>query len=382
MRILHVIQGFTGSLGGLSSSVFELLTNLQEIEGDCEIQLLTPLPKESSESILGKGCKWIIPFENDLIDPIGFSINAKRYLKKTADIYHINGLWQYIDHITCQVAHTQGKPYIISPHGMLYPAALKRRKWKKFVLRKLWFDKDILNATCFHATCYTELLHIRNLGYKGPIAVIGNPLNIPKYTADIVANSKGGKVAIGFLGRLHPIKCIDHIIKAMSIAHNQDVEFIIMGKGTDEYESYLKDEIHRYNLSKRVRFLGFLDGYEKYVQLGKLSALFVPSEMENFGMIVLEALSVGTPVMASLGTPWESLNEENCGWWTDNSPESIASVIDNICSMSKDELRQMGQRGREMVLREYEAGKIASKMMQLYNWIGNKGEKPDFVYEN
>ena len=72
---------------------------------------------------------------------------------------------------------------------------------------------------------------------------------------------------------------------------------------------------------------------------------FVPSDFENFGMIVTEALSVGTPVMASLGTPWEELNTIGCGWWIDRTPENIAQVMRQVMEMSIPELLAMGERG-------------------------------------
>lgn len=155
-----------------------------------------------------------------------------------------------------------------------------------------------------------------------------------------------------------------------------------MGSGSDEYESFLREEVERLGLSEKVIFHGFVSGKEKFEALASLDCLFVPSDMENFGMIVPEALMVGTPVMASLGTPWESLNTNKCGWWVDHSPESIAKVIDRLSELSESEIKAMGSRGRTMVIREFEASSIARKMMELYYWILNGGNKPDFVYES
>lgn len=56
-------------------------------------------------------------------------------------------------------------------------------------------------------------------------------------------------------------------------------------------------------------------GQNKYDRLSKLRVLFVPSVQESFGIIVFEILIYGTPVYASLGTPWQELNEYECGWW-------------------------------------------------------------------
>ena len=117
-----------------------------------------------------------------------------------------------------------------------------------------------------------------------------------------------------------------------------------MGKGSDEYEKFLQDEAVRLGLKNVVNFVGFVMGQEKYDRLTRLHALMVPSEQENFGMIVPEALICGTPVYASLGTPWQELETEQCGWWRDNSPESIAEVIMDVMSRSNDEILHMGAR--------------------------------------
>ena len=126
-------------------------------------------------------------------------------------------------------------------------------------------------------------------------------------------------------------------------------------------------------------FVGFVSGKEKYDRLSRLSALMVPSAQENFGMIVPEALICGTPVYASLGTPWGELNDWNAGWWKDNAPGTIAGVIEEILSKSDEELLAMGKKGRMLIEEKYEQHKVAGMMMQLYEWIINGGVKPDFV---
>lgn len=158
-------------------------------------------------------------------------------------------------------------------------------------------------------------------------------------------------------------------------------ELIIMGKGDEVYEQFLRNETKRLRLESCVKFYGFVNGRDKYEQLAQLSCLFVPSDFENFGMIVTEALSVGTPVMASLGTPWEELNTKKCGWWIDRSPENIAQVMQQVQKMSIPELLSMGDRGKQLVQEKYTAPMVARKMQELYEWLLSKRSKPEFVYE-
>ncbi len=382
MHILQTIYGLSAKSGGPSTCTLDLMEGLYDNEAN--VDLLTV----SSPDILGKGRPWLREEPNDYKTPLGFSKNIKRALNLSEyDLYHANALWCYSSHITCKIARQKGKPYIISPHGMLYPTALAISRWKKIPMLKLWFNKDIHQAACLHATCQQEAEYCRQFGYQGPIAVIPNAVVFPdgiEVKKENYRDAKGRR-QIGFLGRLHPIKKVENIIYAINMLEHdlqKQVSLQIMGKYDEQYEQWLKEEVKRLHLEDCVEFVGFVSGKEKYDRLSKLSALMVPSAQENFGMIVPEALICGTPVYASLGTPWEELNECHAGWWKENSPESIAEVIKVILSKSDAELLEMGKNGRKLMEEKYEQHKVAEMMKQLYEWINNghfSKPYPDFV---
>ena len=392
MKILQTISGLTARSGGPSTCTQDLMVGLREVGTD--VQLLTVRPSNSELHNLGDGSDWLKEVDYDYRTPFMISQNVQRFLRDNDyDLYHCNALWMGVNHDTCRIAREKGKPYIISPHGMLYPTALKVHAWKKWILLNLWYNKDIHNACCLHATCKQEMEHCRTFGYKGPIAVIPNAVVFPK-DVDVKKRSdmsEQGKRVIGFLGRLHPIKKVEKILYALSLLRKKDITLAqkvclqIMGKYDDNYEQWLKDEVKRLELEDCVEFVGFVSGKEKYERLSKLSALMVPSAQENFGMIVPEALICGTPVYASLGTPWGELNEYNAGWWLDNEAETIAGVIKEILSLSNDELHRMGCNGRKLMEEKYEQHKVAEMMKRLYEWIVidrmEEDKRPEFVYE-
>lgn len=385
MRVIQTIGGFGAKGGGTSTCTYDLLTAIHNLDTDIVVDLLTPSVIDPSDRMMGIGEEWIKVVPNDCKTPLALSANMANYLKHNDyDIYHTNGLWMHTNHATCVAARKKRRPYIITSHGMLYPEALARSAWKKKIMRRVWFDKDIRNAACIHVTCEDEMNHIRALGYKGPIALIGNPIAVPDYTEGLLIN-RGLKNTFfwgaAFLGRLHPIKKVENLLYGVALAKRPEISVYIIGKGSDEYERFLHEEAHRLGIGDQVKFLGFLNGREKFERLAEIDALFVPSDMENFGMIIPEALIVGTPVMASLGTPWKTLNDEGCGWWCDNSPESIAKVIDDIYSHPIEELVEMGRRGREYIMKTFSSNQIAGQMLQLYDWILNGGKKPEFVYD-
>lgn len=128
-------------------------------------------------------------------------------------------------------------------------------------------------------------------------------------------------------------------------------------------------------------FAGFVSGRDKFEKLATLTALFVPSITENFGMTIAEALLMKVPVMASLGTPWKELNTYHCGWWVSNEVPSLAKTLLQAISLTDKEREDMGIRGRLLVESNYSSEQVARKMKLLYEWLLGIKDKPDFIYE-
>ncbi|WP_288737364.1 glycosyltransferase [uncultured Parabacteroides sp.] len=378
MHILHTISSFGLNSGGTTTCSYDLLTALNQCS--CKTDMLTLDVQNPSDQLIGLGESWIKVQPFDARTPFLVSSNLKQFLlkEKKYDLYHTNGLWLYCNHITASVARKKDKPYLISLHGMLYPQALARSRWKKVLMRKLYFDEDLVNADCIHVTCREEMEYYRLLGFKNPVAVVPNLVLIPKVN---VIKKEDHMCRVGYLGRLHPRKHVERLIYAVKKLEGyiDDIEIVVMGNGDESYISFLKQEVKRLNLSN-VSFVGFISGNDKYKKLASLSVLCVPSDFENFGMIITEALSVGTPVIASKCTPWEELNTHRCGWWVDNDVDTLAVTIRKALELSEEERIAMGERGRELVKENYSVEMVGKKMKELYKWILYGGQKPEFVY--
>ena len=89
----------------------------------------------------------------------------------------------------------------------------------------------------------------------------------------------------------------------------------------------------------------------------------VPSFTENFAIVVAEALAHAVPVIAGRGTPWQGVEQHDCGLWIDNSPESIAAAITRLRSAPR---RDMGMRGREWMQRDFSWDTIGARMLAVY----------------
>jgi len=377
MKILHSIFNMGVKKGGTTTCTYNLIKGLNALN----------IPTDVLCYDLEPGDKY--PEKADFYKTVKLKhgkkfLYSKEYYKYLLDqpdydLYHCNGLWQYPTHATASYARKVGKPYLISPHGMLYPEALKSSSWIKYVSSIIWQNRDLMESAAIHVTCMEELNVIRDFGLNTPVAVIPNAIDIECIDLPIVEHM--GKIRIGFLGRLHPRKKVESLITALSkLPRGVNIELVVIGGGDLEYELYLKELAKRNNLQNQVTFYGFLEGKEKDDAINSLSYLAVPSDFENFGMIIAEALVKGIPVIASKGTPWQELNTSNCGWWVNNDVDTITDIFHKISLIPESDRISMGMRGKELIKNNYSVKIVAQKMACLYEHLLYNSEKPDFVF--
>lgn len=376
MRVLH--SGYLGTAsGGPAMSTCLTLKGLA-MQG-VEAEIVMP-PLNAGDKMIADDVA--TAFYNPLTIPrIGFSPNVRKVLDSLGqfDIYHVQGVWEHYGHSVARYAHRNRKPYIFTLRGMLYPQALAHSRLFKKGWLALFLRNDLKNAACIQATCAEELEHYRNLGFRNPVAVIPNPIDISPIEPRQA--EPAGAFTLGYLGRIHPRKRIERLIYALDALKSEapDMRLIIIGGGDDQYERFLRDEVSRLNLNNRVEFTGFVNGKEKDNAICRISVLAVPSDFENFGNIVIEALARAIPVIASKGTPWQSLETNGCGWWIDNDQDSINRTVLEAYLLSPDRRVAMGVNGRKLVEREYSVEHLGAKMVELYRWVAGEGAKPEFV---
>lgn len=295
---------------------------------------------------------------------------------KEVELYHIQGLWQHLGHGVAAYARKKNIPYIITLHGMLYPQVLTASSTLKKMALSLYQKNDLLKAACVHATCGEEYHHYRALGLMNPVAMIANPVDVK---TDTIASP--GQRRVGYLGRVHRRKNIERMLYAWQRLGGltDGKEVVIIGDGDAEYLRFLKEEVSRLQL-KNIIFTGFLTGDEKEKAVRSLSYLMVPSDFENFGMIIPEALQLGIPVIASKGTPWQELESRQAGWWVDNDLDTLTETLAIALNTPEDERIRMGENGQRLVREGYATDVIAKKTVRLYRWILDGGERPEFVY--
>ena len=375
MKILHSGSLDTNS-GGPAMSTYNTLYGLQKLGVGVGV-IMYPLSPNGRL----RGTEVPVHIAKAPVEPkLLYSFCYKDEIRSLGeyDIYHAQGIWQYPTYAIADVAKEKKKPYLITPRGMLYPQDIaKSNKFFKMLSLKIRLLRDLNQAACVHVTCEDERMHCRQLGVTSPIAIIPNPVEIKDYSYQ-----KTDEVfRLGYLGRLSPRKNVEGLIYAFAELGEeaQHAELLIIGGGDEAYERFLKDEVERLGL-KNVRFVGFLSGEEKDRAIASCSVLAMPSEFENLGNVILEGLVRGIPCIATHGAPWEELETHRCGWWVPYNQTAITDAVRKALHTSVEELLEMGKNGRKLMESAYSIEAVALKMKELYQWILEKGDKPEFVY--
>mgnify|MGYP001401779243 CR=1 FL=1 len=378
MNILHAISSIDLSGGGPSKSVSDLasLQSMQELDVTILAKFsANPFIKESGHSRLSLRFVQGTSYKRSLGDTLA---------KRKFDLLHGHGIWQMPVHHMAQLARRTNIPYIITPRGMLEPWSLRVSKWKKRIALKLYQHEDLSRAACIHATAYMEAINIRKLGFINPIAVIPNGIDLSEFISAKVKEHRS-KRTILFLSRVHPKKGIELLINAWdkidgSVRENWQVD--IAGNGEKSYNSLLNSIIKKKGLESEIHIVGPLFGAAKLQAYHQADLFVLPTYSENFGIVVAEALACGVPVITTTGTPWEELNTHKAGWWIDIGVNPLAQTLREAMQINDSERQTMGQKGRKLVEEKYSIESVAERMIELYKWILEGGEKPGFVMLN
>ena len=310
-------------------------------------------------------------------------------LRADLDILSTHGLWKYCSVASHQWHRRSGQPYIVHPHGMLEPWALRNAMWKKRIAALLYEHTHLHDAACLRALCEAEEQSIRAYGMRNPICIIPNGVDLPELVESsalevesppIQKFAQGRKVLL-YLGRLHPKKNVANLVRAWKQTLDSDAPIsnswilAIAGWGKTAYEQKLQDLA----AGPSVVFVGAQFGAEKNACYRACDAFILPSLSEGLPIAVLEAWAHAKPVLM---TPECNLPEgfaAGAALQIGTTPEQIAAGLKQLAEMSDDDRRAMGACGRTLVATKFLWPQIGEQMRSVYDWVLGRGPTPQTV---
>jgi len=270
-------------------------------------------------------------------------------------------------------------PLVVSPRGTLSPWAKASGSFVKRFFWPLVQRPTISPAACFHATAESEYEDIRRLGFRQPVAIIPNGIDIP----DPIPKREQPLRTLLFLSRLHPIKGLDLLLPAWQAVQDRFSAWRLVIAGPRDSDGYLgKMQALAAQLElKRIEFIGEVKGVQKWETYYQADLFVLPTYSENFGNVVAEALACGVPAIVSKGAPWAGLIEKEAGWWIDIGVAPLVSCLMQALALSSDQLSEMGQRGRRWMQEEFSWDSLGHRMARTYEWIIHGGVKPPWVID-
>lgn len=374
-RVLHVISGLDPRHGGPTTALCALIRAQRDAGIDaalvstwCDWDKL-----DVAQQLRAEG------FRVELIGPatrrLAWSPKIKPALRKLIpefDVIHIHALWEDIQHRAARVARQLRKPYLITPHGMLDPWSLKQGGTKKRLYLSLRLRRDLNQASAIHFTDEEEQALVKPLHLTAPGIVQRLIVDLADFSPPPSEGTLRAKFPqlddhpiVLFMSRVHPKKGLDLLIPAFAQCKD-DAMLVIAGPDRDDYIPQLQVLIDQHKIADRVVFTGMLDGRQRAEALADATLFVLPSYQENFGVVVIEALSVGVPVILSDKVNiHRQISENHLG---EVVPTQIAPLADALNRWLKDEFHRAAasQRARQFVHAHYDRMTLARQWLSHY----------------
>jgi len=381
MKIVHVISSLSPNLGGLPVACLNLAANQAKLGH--EVTILTQHIVSDRESQIFITSVRYHEKINYLSLP--YASNLKYLLDKghsimlaveslQPNVLHLHGVWEPFLLYVGRWALSNKLPYIISPHGMLYPYCLSEKSFKKKIALKLFYKRFIDHASALHVLNNDEKDAINSFINKQLVFVASNGVDdaLLEFSEknNINPSSQFGvnKPYFLFLGRLHPIKGLDLLLESFGWYVNQGglYDLALIGPDGGSLKSISNWLERNDDIKHRVLMPGSIYGDEKYTWIINSLAYIQTSKHETFSMSITEALALSKPVIITKNCHFPEVAEVGAGFVTDPCPEKISSCmlkIDNSPKVMED----MGRAGSLLVRKRFQWERTAADLVTGYS---------------
>lgn len=381
LRVVHLSAYFAPAFvyGGPPRSILGLCRAQRELGVDVRVVTTTANgDDELDDAVIARGeydgvrvryCKRAWPRSMFYAPSLGTAVASE---VAGADVLHIHGLWNAAVWSAAASARAGRKPYILSPRGMLAPAALAHDRWRKKLVFPFADRRLVRDAARLHATSRPEFDDLNRIPEAGRAVYVPNGVELPAGTNSGCAARDRFRLPAAplvlFLGRIHPLKRLDLLAAAFRrvVEQHHDACLVIAGPDEARHRAALEPLFAPFGAS--VTWTGRVDDAEKRELLDAASVLVMCSNSESFGMSAAEAMAAGTPVVVTRTCPWPEVESHQTGYWVEQTADAIAAGVNAVLA-NETAAAEMGRRGAELIASRYSWRCAAAALIQQYETL-------------
>lgn len=359
LRVVHVTPYYPPHLGGMENVVRAVAERTSAAGLDVSV-LTTRLPRRTSATDGGIRVRRCAALEL-AHTPIAPGLLCGLLAAPRPSLLHVHVAQPLTPEVACAVAALRGLPYVAHVHldvgpsgplGWLLPAY--KRALLGAVLRRA-------ARVVVYTPGYAELVGARYRVGHDRIAVIPGGVDLPAAAREPM----DGAETILFVGRLSRQKDVPLLVDALALlaARGRPTRLRIVGEG--EEKAAVRARVHAAGLADRVELLGRLEGAPLAAELRRATLLALPSERESFGLVLVEAMAHGTPVVAAdVPGVRDVVRHGASGLLAPREPTAFAAALERV--LGDAALREALFRGGLAAAAEYGWDRIIPRYLELY----------------
>ncbi|HTH81518.1 MAG TPA: glycosyltransferase [Mucilaginibacter sp.] len=375
MKILQINASYKPAYlyGGPTMSVAKLSEEL--VKAGCTVEVFTTTANGDNELPVKPNIKTTVDgvnvtyFKRLTKDHTHLSPTLLKNLWKQAamfDVVHIHAWWNLVSVFSALIALIKKVPMVISPRGTLSTYSFNNKNTSaKSVMNNL-LGKRLLTNSYIHATSDAESKALAGIFTPKSVFVVPNFVHIPPLQSKVTAASKG-ILRLLFFSRIEEKKGLDILLHALP-AINSPYHLTIAGDGDETYIEKLKKITRAYKTDINISWIGF-QNENKFNILSDHDLLILPSHNENFGNVVIESLSMGTPVLISehVGLATYVL-KNNFGWVCETTVASVSNFINHIAA-NTPQITHIKNIAPAIIHHDFNEGTLVKQYIDMYRQV-------------
>jgi rhamnosyl/mannosyltransferase len=375
MKILHVYKDYHPVLGGMENHIKMLAESQVQLGHEVTVLVTHPTITTHKETI--KRVKVIKAGRLTTVASTPISLSLPILLsRERPDVVHLHSPYP-IGEIS-QLYFGKAKKVLLTYHSDVIRQKGLLRFYKPF-LKKILSVSDQIIVTSENYMKSSP--HLHDFIHKCTVIPLGIDLSPflqrDSKNADSIKQRYGSPIIL-FVGKLRYYKGLQYLLEAMS---NISAKLIVIGNGPMEKE--WRNFASMLNMHDKVFFLGEIGGDQlsAYYQAADIFVLPACERSEAFGLVQVEAMASGLPVISTeLGTGTSFVNKNEVTGLVVR-PKDSNLLRDGILYLINNPTlrRKMGNSGRERAINEFSLGTMIERVMNLYSRIlCTAGHNPPF----